>query len=380
MRLRPLLLVAGNDVRLTVRDRAAFFWMLALPLLLTWIFGQIGAQSGAAKVSLTVLDRDGGWLASALTEEMKADNVALTVRRGSAADASPGDDVPRWIVIPPGFTEGALAGHQQKLAIETAKKASADYSRAAEVLVVRAIVRTLGRAAEMKEDGGPMTAQEYDRLRARPPVVSLAVTTAGHGVAVPSGVALSVPGNLTFFVLMTTVIYGAVFLTIEKREGMIRRQLTLPISRRTLLGGKILGRVAVAGIEVAVLLLAGRFLFGLHFGSSPGGLLLLLAAYAFAVAGISTFLGAVLETPVQASSVGMLASLVMAGLGGCWWPSEIMPEWLRTAAHVFPTTWAMDGFHALISFGKGVDAVAIPAAVLAAFGAVFALWGAAKLR
>jgi ABC-2 type transport system permease protein len=191
---------------------------------------------------------------------------------------------------------------------------------------------------------------------------------------------MSVPGNLTFFVLMTTVIYGAVFLTIEKRDGMIRRQLTLPISRTALLGGKVLGRMLVAAVEVAVLLLAGRFLFGLHFGSSAGGLALLLAAYAFAVAGISTFLGAVLDTPLQASSVGMLVSLVMAGMGGCWWPSEIMPEWLRTAAHVFPTSWAMDGLHALISFGKGVDAVLLPSAVLLAFGGVFALWGAARLR
>jgi ABC-2 type transport system permease protein len=379
MTLRSLLLVAGNDVRLTVRDRAAFFWMLALPLLLTWIFGQLGAQGGATKVGLTVLDRDGGWLASALTEELTAGSVDLKVLRGTQAEAPP-DPTLRWIVIPKGFTEGALAGRQQKLAIETAKNASTDYSRAAEVLVVRAIVRTLGRAAEMKVAGDTMTSQEYDRLRARPPIISLAVETAGHGAAVPSGVALSVPGNLTFFVLMTTVIYGAVFLTIEKREGMIRRQLTLPISRRTLLGGKVLGRILVASIEVAVLLIAGRFLFGLHFGSSPGGLALLLASYGLAVAGISTFLGAVLQTPVQASSVGMLVSLVMAGLGGCWWPSEIMPEWLRTTAHVFPTAWAMDGLHALISFGKGVDAVLVPSAVLALFGLVFALWGASRLR
>ena len=69
----------------------------------------------------------------------------------------------------------------------------------------------------------------------------------------------------------------------------------------------------------------------------------------------------------------------MAAMGGCWWPSEVMPEWLRTAAHVFPTTWAMDGLHALISFGRGFEAVVFPCAVLLGFGALFSWIGARRL-
>jgi ABC-2 type transport system permease protein len=78
--------------------------------------------------------------------------------------------------------------------------------------------------------------------------------------------------------------------------------------------------------------------------------------------------------------VGWIGSLVMAGLGGCWWPSEVMPEWLQTAAHVLPTAWAMDGFHALISFGHGVEAVALPSLALLAFAALFGVLGTRLLR
>jgi ABC-type multidrug transport system permease subunit len=67
-------------------------------------------------------------------------------------------------------------------------------------------------------------------------------------------------------------------------------------------------------------------------------------------------------------------------MGGCWWPSEVMPEWLQRSAHVFPTAWAMDGFHALISFGRGFPAVALPCAVLLGFGAAFSWIGARRLR
>jgi ABC-type multidrug transport system permease subunit len=185
---------------------------------------------------------------------------------------------------------------------------------------------------------------------------------------------------MTFTVLMMTLIYGAVFLTIEKREGLLERQLTLPISRTTILAGKVLGRVFVALLQIVILVAAGRFLFHLDFGHSAVALFALLLSYAFAVAGIATFLGAILANPEQASIVGWLASMVMAAMGGCWWPSEVMPEWLRQAAHVFPTTWAMDAFHALISFGRGFEAVVVPCAALIGFGTLFSGWRASSGR
>src|SRR5262249_25446586 len=120
-------------------------------------------------------------------------------------------------------------------------------------------------------------------------------------------------------------------------------------------------------------------LFGVSFGGSPAGLVLVLGSYAFAVAGLATLLGAVLRTPEQASAIGWIASMVMAAMGGCWWPSEVIPRWLWRAAHVFPTAWAMDALHALFSFGRGLDAVLLPSAALLAFGLLFSVLGARYL-
>jgi ABC-type multidrug transport system permease subunit len=346
-----------------------------------WLFGNMGGGGGGApKVALTVIDRDGGWLAQSFAGELAGPNVALKVLKGDDVDAGTAKAATRWIELPAGFTENALAGKQQRLKIETGDDAPSDYSRAAEVVVARAIVRTLARVAELGQSKGPPSVAAYEALRSRPPIVSLETANAGRGTAVPQGVAQSVPGIMTFTVLMMTLIYGAVFLTIEKREGMLKRQLTLPISRTTILYGKVLGRMLIAALQIGILVLAGRFLFHLDFGQSMPALLALLGSYAFAVAGIATFLGAILANPEQGSIVGWLASMVMAAMGGCWWPSEVMPEWLRTATHVFPTTWAMDAFHALISFGRGFEAVALPCAVLLGFGVIFSWLAARKLQ
>ncbi len=378
--------LAWNDVRQTARDRAAFFWMLVLPVLLMWLFGQAGGSGAAAKVSLAVVDLDGGWLAREFVDALRGDRVSLSVLTPEAATVAE-KPPPRTLVIPEGFTAGALAGEKQTLRLEKRAGADEEFSLAAEVVVARAITRTLGRLVELDgADGKPLQGDDagaeaaFRALDARAALVTLDVSTSGSGRPVPRGFAQSVPGMLTMFVLMMTLIYGGVFLTLEKRSGMLRRQASLPLSPRTLFLGKLAGRMALCSLQIAILLVAGAVLFGASYGSSPAALALLLLCYAFAVASLATLLGAALSTPEQASTVGWLLSMVLAAMGGCWWPSEVVPRWLWHAAHVLPTAWAMDGFHALISFGRGLEGVWLPSLALAGFGLVFTVLGSRLLR
>jgi ABC-type multidrug transport system permease subunit len=369
--LRQVALLALNDLRLTWRDKAAFIWMLALPVAFMWLFGQMGGGAqGPPKVTLGVDDRDGQWLARALVAELQDEQIELqTIQAGQEPPR-------RTLIIPAGFTAGVLAANPQELRLEAQPGADQELSLAAQVTTVRAIVRVLGRITEMETP----QSEAYAALARRPPLVRVKVSMAGKGRAVPRGFSQSVPGTLTFFVLMMTIIYGAVFLTLEKRQGMLRRQAMLPLSRGRIFTGKLAGRMLMAGVQIAIYLLAGRLLFGLSYGSSPGGLALVLFAYAAAASGLSLLLGAVLSTPEQASTVGWISSMVMGALGGCWWPSEVMPRWLWSAAHVLPTAWAMDAFHSLISFGRGIEAVLLPAAALLGFAVLFSVLGARFLR
>ncbi len=385
--MRRIILLALNDLRLTVSERSTLIWMLLMPIAFMWFFGQMNAddQPGPPRVALDVEDRDGGWLARAFVDDLAADHVSLTeVGPSGGDDATPRA---RTLVIPDRFSDGALAGEQQILRLEKHPGADQDFSLTAEVHIIRTIVRALARLVELRPTtdrearaGGAVAEEEFRRLGERSPLVSLEVSTAGAGRPVPRGMAQSVPGMLTMMVLMMTVIYGGVFLTAEKRDRMLLRQVALPVSRSQIFLGKLLGRLLVAGMQIVVLVLAGRTLFGLDYGRSTAGLLLLLVSYAVAVAALSTMLGALLSTPEQASSIGWMLSMVLAAMGGCWWPSEVMPDWLWSAAHVLPTAWAMEGFHALISFGHGLEAVLLPSAALLGFGLIFSAVGARFLK
>jgi ABC-type multidrug transport system permease subunit len=72
--------------------------------------------------------------------------------------------------------------------------------------------------------------------------------------------------------------------------------------------------------------------------------------------------------------------MVMAALGGCWWPLEVVSEPLQRLALALPSGWAMTALHDTISFGRNLPDVVLPIAVLAGFGLMLSAVAARFLR
>jgi ABC-type multidrug transport system permease subunit len=100
--------------------------------------------------------------------------------------------------------------------------------------------------------------------------------------------------------------------------------------------------------------------------------------YSWLAASLGVLIGALVVNEDKIIGLCVLAGLVMAALGGCWWPMEIVPDTMKIVGHFFPTAWAMDSLHQLISFGSGLREIAPKLGVLAMF-ALAANIGAAKV-
>jgi ABC-type multidrug transport system permease subunit len=153
--------------------------------------------------------------------------------------------------------------------------------------------------------------------------------------------------------MMNLLIFGGASLAWERRNGVLRRLAIHPVPRLAIVGGKIYGLMLLAGVQSVVLLLAGRLLFGVPLGQNLPGLALTLAIYGWAASALGVLLGSVARAEDKIVGLGVLVSLAMAALGGCWWPLEIVPDWMKMLAHFVPTGWAMDALHQWITFGGG---------------------------
>jgi len=75
-----------------------------------------------------------------------------------------------------------------------------------------------------------------------------------------------------------------------------------------------------------------------------------------------------------------MLGMVMALLGGCWYPIELFPQFVRTAVKVLPTSWAMQGMLDIVLRGQGLAAVLPEALVLLGFAALFFAVGVWRFR
>jgi len=66
-RLRPVLALAGKDLRLLVRNRAALFFSLGWPVLMAMFFGLIfGGGGERGRIQVGAVDEDGSPASAAL--------------------------------------------------------------------------------------------------------------------------------------------------------------------------------------------------------------------------------------------------------------------------------------------------------------------------
>ena len=166
----------------------------------------------------------------------------------------------------------------------------------------------------------------------------------------------------------------------ERQKGTLRRLLTTPTRRPTYLLGTISGQVAAALVQMLLLVGFGAIVLHLDWGQSPAALAAMLLTSALAAAALGTTLGTFVKTEAQAGGLSMMLGMVMALLGGCWYPIELFPPFVQTAAKVLPTTWAMQGMLDIVMRGEGLAGVLLPATVLVGFAAVFFVIGVWRFR
>jgi ABC-2 type transport system permease protein len=76
----------------------------------------------------------------------------------------------------------------------------------------------------------------------------------------------------------------------------------------------------------------------------------------------------------------VLLANMFAGLGGCWWPSEIVPAAVRKVAMISPAYWAMDALHKLRFFQGGFGDIVPNLAVLLSLAVVLTVLAGKTFR
>jgi ABC-type multidrug transport system permease subunit len=184
---------------------------------------------------------------------------------------------------------------------------------------------------------------------------------------IPVGFNMSLPGILVMYLFINLAIFGGSGIAAERRSGVLRRMSINPVTTPQLMLGKLYGLILLAGVQVGFFMILGQFVFDVNIGENLFGISVTLFVFSWLSASIGLLLGFVLKSEEKIIGLALLVGIPMAAIGGCWFPMEIAPEFVRRISYFFPTAWAMDSLHQLITFGSGFSGVLKQVGVLAAY-------------
>ena len=201
------------------------------------------------------------------------------------------------------------------------------------------------------------------------------VQVAGKDVKSPA--ATRIVGGWAMQFLLFALSSAATALFYERDHGIFHRILAGPVGRAQILWSKFTYGVCIGLLQLIVLFVAGRILYGIdiehHFG-------LLLVMCAFAAAACTAFgmlLASITSTQEAAGGLATFIILLMCAVGGAWFPVTLMPEFIQQFSKLTLVYWAMEGFSQVLWAGASFVELLPILGILGGMTAVvmaFAVW------
>jgi len=375
--------IAREDLRAMLRRREILLWTFVMPPIffyfigtVTGSFGLPGGEGQEPDTLALVAPASGGFLVDELGRRLEEENFAVR-RLEERAPAGSAERVLALSEPAPGFeslTGSVLAGNQATLTFESqAEGVGTDYDN---IRVLRATYGVVADLAVLTDSEVEPSPESFRELAEMPRALSVRVIPAGARLEPPSGFAQAIPGTMVMFTMLVLLTSGAIFLVTERQEGLLRRLASTPVSRGSVVAGKWTSRMALGLVQIGFGMLVGTLLFSMEWGAL-GAVVVVMFSWAAFNASLGILLGNAARSIAQVAGLGMIATMVLAALGGCWWPIEITPAWMQSLALMLPSGWTMDAMHRLVNFGYG-GLSALPHVAALAGGSLLLGWFGAR--
>ena len=389
--MRAAWLICRKDLRSRLRDRSAVLIGIVVPLGLAFIFNSIfsGISGASDVISLGVVNADHGAVSQQFTGQVlpavgRSGLIAVHTEPNLAqarALAAKGT-LAAVIVIPAGFSARVQAGQPASMQvignvdapISTEVARSIAESFAADLNRIRLSVATVAAG----NPRAPLSPAQIQALAARAAAVAapVAVNDISAQTKELDQKSFFAAGMAVFF-LFFTVQFGVTSLLEERNDGTLARLLAAPISRNSILGGKLLTSFLLGVISMTVLAVATTLLFGASWGN-PLGVAVLVVAAILAATGIMALIATLARNAEQAANWQSVVAVILGLIGGTFFPVSQAPGVLSRLTFVAPQAWFLRGLGDLR--GGSISAVWIPALAMLGFAVVTGGLAMTRLR
>ncbi|MDH4337467.1 MAG: ABC transporter permease [Candidatus Krumholzibacteria bacterium] len=359
--------IARLELTLAIRDRGSVIWSLIAPIVMAWIFGSMfGGNADAPAPTRAALD--GGANPPAVVSFV----AGVLGAHGVVVDSAGAVRVELPDSLLAKLRDGQAATARIHKGDASDLRAQSVGANVRDALYRMAFER---RTIE--------TAVREGRTRVSPAgdtPLALKMETLGAAPRIPTGSEHTLPAMLVMFIMFQLTTFFLGMWVEDLRSGKTRRITMSPTRTRDILFAQIVARLAWGTLQVAIILGLGSMILGVHLEAAPLPLAALIGAYMLAAASLGMLLASFFKSPEKAGAIGVIVSLVMAALGGCWWPLEMVPDAMRRVALVFPTGQAMDALGEMTALGTAAPFPLSNVVVLLAMASIMMPFATRRMR
>ena len=164
--------------------------------------------------------------------------------------------------------------------------------------------------------------------------------------------------------IMFTNLFGGQLLVLWRDQGILRRLGVTPLRPGVLIASQAVSFAAVSLVQVAIILLMGRFIFDVQIHGSYLWLAVTVFLGIFAMLAISYLIGSFLHTPNAVNAVINLIAFPMMFLGRSYFPMD-PPAALNPVVQAIPLTHLNNALREIVNHGGALGDLWVSWVVLA---------------
>jgi ABC-2 type transport system permease protein len=163
-----------------------------------------------------------------------------------------------------------------------------------------------------------------------------------------------IPGLLAIILTFTLISFTAASIVRERELGTLEQLQVTPITRTELILGKILPFLCIGYVQLTLVVVLMRHLFGIPIMGSLVALYLLSGLYIGSVLGLGIFISTIAKTQMQATQMSMFILLPFVFLSGYVFPIGGMPLVFQYLTYLIPANYFLQIVRGIVLRGASI--------------------------
>jgi ABC-2 type transport system permease protein len=348
------------NIRSWARSRGTVFWSLLFPVMLIVLFGAIFSGIGNSTYTLYVQDLDRSEMSQGFinilddTGVIKIENVSGDV---SITEYIKEKNIKTLIVIPKGYQQ-AITESFYTSSEEVDITFYFDPTEQQTNEILRSIVSSVLQRLNMN----------LSQTKTIIGMNEISTVTENFGF-----IDFFIPGMIGFTIMQQSI-YGSIERNTKfRKDGILRKLLTTPITRTEWILSKMLFMLFLALISTSVAISVGILAFGIKVNITILTIVIIIAT-SFLFSGVGMIIGRFVKEEETADMAAGAISFPMMFLAGTFFAVESMPPIIQTIAHMLPLFYVNEGLrNAMIYMNQ--DLAFINTIIVLVFACIFFIAG-----